>query len=370
MKTAFCLSLPVVLVVATLALAEPASNSGTADQAKASPLKDPYFLLIRDDGIRNRLALAANRRRSIDAILHENNRLLLAIRDVGPQGVPEEVRPKLAAVRAQIDKVLDEQQRSRIEGLILQAQSYDGLLRPDMVNALELSGDQQNELRNIKETFQQRVAQLNNGNANQSQDVRQQEFEKARTERHQKVLAVLNEQQKKLWAARLGEPFDFAKLSAGTASAPEFAGIETWLNSPELSVESLRGRVVVIHFFAFNCINCIHNYPWYREWQEAYADRDVTIIGIHTPETEAETNVDALRQKLEENGLKFPVAVDGEKQMWQAWSNNIWPAVYLVDKAGNVRYWWYGELDWQGAGGQHLARKRIDELLGEKPDQK
>jgi peroxiredoxin len=368
MTTAFR-SLQTFLVLATVALAEPTSNAETSGQAKAAPLNDPYYLLIRDELVRNQLALAENKRRNIDAILHDNNRLLLAIRDVGPQGVPDAVKPKLTAVRSQIDQLLDEKQRALVEGLILQAQGYDGLLRPDMVSALELSADQQSRFQTAKEAFQQRVAQLNNGDAKHSQDARQQEFEKARTERHQKVLAILTDQQKTLWAARLGEPFDFAKLSAGTAWAPEFASIETWLNSPPLSMESLRGRVVVIHFFAFNCINCIHNYPWYREWQDAYADQDVTIIGIHTPETEAESNVDTLRQKLEENGLKFPVAVDGDKQMWQAWSNNIWPAVYLVDKAGNVRYWWYGELDWQGAGGQHLARKRIDELLAESPSQ-
>jgi peroxiredoxin len=142
-------------------------------------------------------------------------------------------------------------------------------------------------------------------------------------------------------------------------------GIEEWLNSEPLSMESLRGKVVVVHFFAFGCSNCINNYPWYREWHEAFHGQDVVLIGIHTPETETETDSDLLRASLEKHELKFPVAVDKEKKMWQAWYNGIWPSVYLIDKQGRVRYWWYGELNWENAGNQHVARRQIEELLAE-----
>jgi peroxiredoxin len=124
---------------------------------------------------------------------------------------------------------------------------------------------------------------------------------------------------------------------------------------------------VVVHFFAFGCSNCINNYPWYREWHDAFEGQQVVLIGIHTPETQAETDNEQLKLSLAKHGLKFPVAVDKEKKMWQAWYNGIWPSVYLIDKQGRVRNWWYGELDWQGAGGQKIARQQIERLLAE-PD--
>ena len=92
----------------------------------------------------------------------------------------------------------------------------------------------------------------------------------------------------------------------------------------------------------------------------------MTIIGVHTPETPGEKVVESIRRKSRESDLAFPIAVDNDLQNWQAWSNNIWPAVYLVDKQGNVRYWWYGELNWQGSEGEKFMREKIDELLAEK----
>jgi peroxiredoxin len=121
----------------------------------------------------------------------------------------------------------------------------------------------------------------------------------------------------------------------------------------------------VVHFFAFGCINCIHNYPWYKEWQTDFAGKGVTIVGIQTPETQSEEDNEQLRLSLEKNGLNFPVVMDKQKKMWQLYYNNIWPAVYIIDKRGRVRYWWYGELDWQGAGNQKNARRQIEQLLAE-----
>lgn len=76
--------------------------------------------------------------------------------------------------------------------------------------------------------------------------------------------------------------------------------------------------------------------------------------------------VDSIRRKAKEHGLDFPIAVDTNQKNWQAWSNSIWPSVYLIDKQGHVRYWWYGELNWQGSEGEKYMRERIQELLAEK----
>ena len=91
----------------------------------------------------------------------------------------------------------------------------------------------------------------------------------------------------------------------------------------------------------------------------------MVILGVHTPETGSERKVENLRAAVRDAGLKFPVVVDNRHANWNAWGNTIWPAVYLIDKRGDVRYWWYGELKWQGTDGEAMMRKRIEELLSE-----
>ena len=90
------------------------------------------------------------------------------------------------------------------------------------------------------------------------------------------------------------------------------------------------------------------------------------ILGIHTPETEEEKSVDALKKKLKDAGLNHPVAVDNKGTMWQRYNNSYWPSVYLIDKKGIARWGWSGELGWNGAKGGALMRKKIEDLLGEK----
>jgi thiol-disulfide isomerase/thioredoxin len=149
-------------------------------------------------------------------------------------------------------------------------------------------------------------------------------------------------------------------------AAPEFAKSTSWLQSEPLTMASLRGRVVVVHFWTFGCISCIHNYPAYKGWQEKYAGKGLTIVGIHTPEFEHEADVKRVRAKAEQNGLKFPIAVDNGGQNWKNWKNRYWPSVYLIDKKGKVRYYWEGELDSKTTKGEHLLRRRIEELLAER----
>jgi thiol-disulfide isomerase/thioredoxin len=149
-------------------------------------------------------------------------------------------------------------------------------------------------------------------------------------------------------------------------AAPEFASGTKWLQSKPLKLASLRGKVVVVHFWTFGCINCIHNYPAYKAWQKKYAGKDMTIIGIHTPEFEHEADAKQILAKAKKNGLKFPIAVDNDGKNWKNWNNRYWPTIYLIDKKGKVRYRWEGELDSTKTKGEQLMRKRIDELLAEK----
>ncbi|HQR08216.1 MAG TPA: redoxin domain-containing protein [Gemmatales bacterium] len=149
-------------------------------------------------------------------------------------------------------------------------------------------------------------------------------------------------------------------------AAPEFAKATEWINSKPLKLADLKGKVVVVHFFAFNCFNCKHNYPWYKEVQEKYKDSEIVIIGIHTPELTSEYNIESLKKQLTQNKLTHPVLVDNDYANWKLYDNRVWPCIYLIDKKGNARFRWDGELEWQGAGGGKILHEKIKQLKGEK----
>jgi len=371
---AWCRSLGCLVLSALLPLylaqaqdRAPVENEASPKNNKAErpPLVDPFFLLVQDESVREELQLTEEQRATLDEVLRQNNRLLLSIRDSGPQLAAAELQKALNQIRRSIYQGFESSQRKRMLNMVLQAQGYGALFRAEVVTSLKLEAEQLESLNKVDEEFQQKIQEFSQAAEHMSQEERQDALQEAQQSRHRQVLEVLDERQKKIWAKLLGEPFDLSQVKRSPAWAPEFEEVETWINSPTLTMESLRGRVVVVHFFAFGCINCIRNYPWYNEWYENLQDRDVTIIGIHTPETQREYDVQHLRESLEKHNLQFPVAVDNAQKNWQAWSNNIWPAVYVIDKRGRVRDWWYGELNWEGAGGHELTRKLIDELLAE-----
>jgi peroxiredoxin len=187
--------------------------------------------------------------------------------------------------------------------------------------------------------------------------------EPAPDERIQKLLTA---DQKSQLQQMVGRPFDFAKVPQIASLAPELRDVTEWVNTKPVTLADLRGQVVALHFFAFGCSNCVNNQPHYKAWHERYSGKGVTLLGVHTPETARERDVANLKADAKTRQLLYPIAVDGKAANWDAWSNHMWPSVYLIDKRGCVRYWWYGELNWQGAKGEETMRRRIDELLAEK----
>ena len=161
-------------------------------------------------------------------------------------------------------------------------------------------------------------------------------------------------------------PAQFLK-SAQTARAPELIGVTRWINSDPLTMEKLRGKVVLVHFWTHGCSNCVNNYPHYRAWQDAYKGKDVVLLGIHTPETSGERDLARIKAQADKNGLTFPIAVDNDGANWRAWNNRTWPTVYVVDRKGVVRYGWEGELTYKGAPGEAKVRALVDALLLERP---
>ena len=139
--------------------------------------------------------------------------------------------------------------------------------------------------------------------------------------------------------------------------APEFAGISQWLNSEPLRMEDLRGEVVLIDFWTYTCVNCIRTMPFLRDWQAKYADHGLVIVGVHSPEFEFEKLTDNVRAAANEFGLEYAVAQDNDFGTWRSYSNQFWPAKYLIDADGVVRYTHFGE------GGYDETELAIRELL-------
>ncbi len=128
--------------------------------------------------------------------------------------------------------------------------------------------------------------------------------------------------------------------------APDFTGNDRWFNTPgnaPLDLDGLRGRVVLIDFWTYTCINCIRTLPYLRAWDGRYRERGLTIVGVHTPEFTFEREAGNVRGAIDANRLRYPVAQDNEYATWSAWGNQYWPAKYLIDARGRVRYAHFGE---------------------------
>ncbi len=128
--------------------------------------------------------------------------------------------------------------------------------------------------------------------------------------------------------------------------APDFHGIVRWLNSKPLTLRELRGRVVLVDFWTYSCINCLRTLPHVRAWDERYRDAGLTIVGVHSPEFAFERVPSNVRENVHKLGVHYPVALDNDFVTWQSWHNQYWPAKYLIDKHGNVRYFHFGEGDY------------------------
>ena len=129
-------------------------------------------------------------------------------------------------------------------------------------------------------------------------------------------------------------------------AAPEFTGVTQWLNSKPLALKNLRGRVVLVDFWTYTCINCLRTLPYLRAWDERYRARGLTIVGVHTPEFEFEKDTGNVRAAIARNDLRYAVAQDNDYGTWDAWGNQYWPAKYLIDAKGRVRYVHFGEGDY------------------------
>jgi thiol-disulfide isomerase/thioredoxin len=140
---------------------------------------------------------------------------------------------------------------------------------------------------------------------------------------------------------------------------PDLDGATDWLNSEPLTPEGLRGKVVVVQFCTFSCVNWLRTLPYVRAWAKKYEDNGLVMIGAHSPEFPFEHDVDKVRPALQAMGVDYPIAVDNDFAVWRAFDNNAWPALYFIDAEGRIRYHHLGEEDYE------RSERVIQQLLAE-----
>ena len=150
-------------------------------------------------------------------------------------------------------------------------------------------------------------------------------------------------------------PLDTPKLAA---PAPEFQGIDHWINSKPLTLQALRGKPVLVEFWTYDCINCVHVIPHVKQWHATYASKGLVVVGVHTPEYAHERITGNVEDAVKRFGIRYPVAQDNAYATWNAYGNQYWPALYLIDPQGRVVYTHFGEGQYDETEG------RIRQLLG------
>ena len=177
------------------------------------------------------------------------------------------------------------------------------------------------------------------------------------------VIAVANAATRKRWLAFAGTPV-VTRAADGTpvyqttpatthivgeGDLPSLGSATAWLNSPPLTEAGLHGRVVLVDFWTYTCINWLRTLPYVRAWSSRYKDDGLVVIGVHTPEFEFEKDIDNVRRAVKEMRVEYPVAIDNDYAIWRGFKNNYWPALYFVDAQGRTRHHQFGEGEYTPA---------------------
>ncbi len=328
----------------------------------------PYLTLTlaRDPSVHKELGLKPQQADNLFVAIAEVDEQFWQLRDVPIAKCGVQLDALHSKLVDGLKRELTRSQLDRLNQIILQGRSWKALASPDLAEKLKLTSDQVALLRiALKDAIKERES-TEKEIAGKSSSTQEQARSKLRESESRRFTAILKQHQQADYRKLLGQSFDFSGVVQVGCVAPELRQVTAWINSEPITLRQLRGKVVVVHFWAFGCINCIRNLPHYQSWYEQFRDKGVMVVGIHTPETDSEKQIANLRRNVIERKIEYPVVFDAASENWKAWGNNMWPSVYLIDKQGRVRNWWYGELNWEGAKGEEFLRQRSAELRAEK----
>ncbi len=174
-----------------------------------------------------------------------------------------------------------------------------------------------------------------------------------------------NLQRRRFLGAALGMIGSSAEAFTRTRSEggfPSLGGATAWLNSQPLTADGLRGKVVLIDFWTYTCINWLRSLPYVRAWSEKYRNQGLVVISVHTPEFEFEKNIDNVRRAVKDRRIDYPVAIDNGHAIWRAFHNEAWPALYFIDAQGRIRHHRFGEGDYERS--ESLLQQLLAEASG------
>lgn len=323
-------------------------DSPAPASAEATPAANSMLvMLLRDEAVRGDLRLTQQQAIALDEALTEVDYPLWLLRDVKESDRAQKARDVIAKLDQRLATILRPPQRQRLDELHLRAQGWPGVLSRSVAEKLRVTADQRSRIEKLLES----TKQVSGGKDSASIE--------------EQIKDTLTLPQQRELGQLVGKPFDVTKVRARPSHAPPIQMVDEWVNTEPVTWDKLKGKVVAVHFWTYGCINCVHNLPWYKAWHEELADKGLVILGFHTPETQGERVPENVRRKIQENEIKYPVAIDNDGKNWIAYANHMWPSVYLVDKRGYLRYWWYGEMNWQETKGEEFMRRKIKELLAE-----
>jgi len=329
---------------------------------------DPTWSLLHEPAVEQELKLSPAQSQQFRGLLDGLDAKFFPLRNQRHDEGSKQAAAILEQTTKNLETLLTEAQFRRFAEIQVRLQGTGALLQGGLVKQMSYTPKQREQLtRVISETLAATVELEARVGKGEPREPLEKQYTELKGEELQAVTAILTPAQRSVWRKALGRDFDMTTLGRPIYRAPELVDSGKWLNTEPLTLESLAGNVVVVHFYAFGCINCIRNYPTYLQWHEKFQNKKVVLIGIHTPETVAEEDSATVKAKAEGAAFKFPVLIDTDKANWNAWGNSMWPSVYLVDKRGYLRSFWPGELKWDGAAGDVWMGARIEELLAE-PD--
>lgn len=330
---------------------------------------DPYWVLLHEPEVIRDLKLSPTQLQTYQKLIDDLDLRFFRCRNKSAKEAQTEIAAVVSEAQEQLKTVLKAAQNQRLSQILLWRSGMVALGRDDIAARLRCSEAQRKQIKTILEETQVAITAVEQqAREGKPREPLEKKYKELKSDELSRLAKVLKPDQRAKWNEILGKPFDQTKLGQPAFKAPDLVDSGEWINSPPLSLKELRGKVVVVHFYACGCINCIHNYPWYLEWHARYQGKEVVLVGIHTPETESERNSAHVREKAAAAKFPFPVLIDGKSENWNAWGNSMWPSVYIVDRQGYVRQFWPGELKWQGTDGEKFMRDQIDKLLTEPAD--
>ncbi|MEM8733474.1 MAG: redoxin domain-containing protein [Planctomycetota bacterium] len=357
------------LSISALAVTARAQVSSSPPSDKPEDLVPKQFLgLVHAPEVYAELNLSPGQIKNLDALFDRVDGDWFRAR-IYPADAQKARQSKVeAVVRQWFKSNASAAQVKRLKQLEHRSQGIRMLLTPEIRQQLSLNASQVSELVELAKAANEATAKLQQATMKNAvtEELKSAVVKAAQAEQGA-LQSVLKPEQVQQLGAILGKPFDTTKLKRIYPKAPELVPVDEWINSSGLTLRELRGKVVLVHFYAFQCHNCHANFDHYRRWHDKYGD-DVVVIGIQTPETPSERDPAAVRSAAQKRQLEFPILVDLESKNWKSWSNTMWPTVYVIDKKGYIRHWWQGELNWNGATGDKTIEDLVADLLKEKSD--